>query len=159
MLSALILTLNDAEALTKLFTALVPAAVDGLVVEVIVCDGGSTDATLEIAHDCGATVTDEAAVDEVVEAARGDWLLVLPVRARLPQNWMEIVVRHCAGDRAGPAQLRGPRRGWFFGRGQPTGWLIPKSMAEALDLASGGQGGLGHLAGRRVQRLELFARD
>ena len=46
MLTVVIETLNDEEALAATLAALVPAAVEGLVCEVIVHDRGSSDATV-----------------------------------------------------------------------------------------------------------------
>ena len=49
MISVIIPTLNAESGLAAALSALVPAMVDGLVREVIVVDGGSTDRTLAIA--------------------------------------------------------------------------------------------------------------
>src|SRR3990167_2388072 len=54
MISVIVQTLNNAATLSACLGALVPAAVDAVVTEVIVVDGGSTDATLEIVEDAGA---------------------------------------------------------------------------------------------------------
>ena len=54
MISVVIPTLNAAATLQRALSPLVPAAVDGLVREVVVADGGSTDETLELAEDAGA---------------------------------------------------------------------------------------------------------
>src|SRR5262245_58936909 len=77
MISVVIPTLNDEDGLAGTLAALVPAAVDGLVREVIVVDGGSTDGTLHIA---------EAAGTEIVrsEASRGAQLAARAKRARFP---------------------------------------------------------------------------
>jgi glycosyltransferase involved in cell wall biosynthesis len=57
MISAVISTLNSARDLHGLLSALVPAAADGLVRQVLVVDGGSTDGTLDICEDAGADCT------------------------------------------------------------------------------------------------------
>ena len=54
MITVVIPTLNAEAGLPATLTALVPAAVDGLVREVIVVDGGSTDFTCRIAEEMGA---------------------------------------------------------------------------------------------------------
>ena len=56
MISVVIPTLNAGERLAQTFAALVPATVEGLVKEVIVSDGGSTDDTLPIAEAAGARI-------------------------------------------------------------------------------------------------------
>ena len=55
MISVVIPTLNAERRLAACLTALVPAAVDGFVCEVIVADGGSTDRTALVADQAGAT--------------------------------------------------------------------------------------------------------
>ena len=82
MISVVIATQNDAQTLGQTLASLVPAAVDGLVREVILADAGSTDDTLAIAEDAGARVTPctgslEARLLQRCMAARSDWLLIL----------------------------------------------------------------------------------
>ena len=54
MISVIIPTLNAERCLSETLTALVPAAVDGLIREAIVVDGGSRDRTLAIVEAAGA---------------------------------------------------------------------------------------------------------
>jgi rSAM/selenodomain-associated transferase 2 len=77
MISVVIPTLNAEASLAATLAALVPAAVDGLVREVIIVDGGSTDRTMEIA---------EAAGTEIVrpQRGRGGQLIAGAERARFP---------------------------------------------------------------------------
>lgn len=77
MISVVIPTLNAQDFLAATLTALVPAAVDGLVREVIIVDGGSTDRTLAIADQAGADVLQ-------CEAGRGQQLVAGARRARFP---------------------------------------------------------------------------
>ena len=72
MISVVIPALNAERLLARCFDSLVPAAVRGVVREVIVADGGSTDATLAIADAAGA---------HIVEAGRGRGLYVRLVAA------------------------------------------------------------------------------
>jgi rSAM/selenodomain-associated transferase 2 len=77
MISVVVPTLNAEARLAATLSALVPAAVDGLVRQVIVVDGGSTDRTLTIAEAAGA---------EILQTQRGrGWQLMAGAdRARFP---------------------------------------------------------------------------
>lgn len=77
MISVIIPTLNAEETLPETLAALIPAAVEGLVREVIVADGGSSDATARIA--------DQAGVEYIqCPAGRGQQLAAAAARARFP---------------------------------------------------------------------------
>lgn len=102
MISAVISTLNSARDLHGLLSALVPAAADGLVRQVLVVDGGSTDGTLDICEDAGADVLD-GSIAQAVQSARGEWVLVLPVDLRLRRGWDAAVAAHL--ERGGGAAL------------------------------------------------------
>ena len=54
MISVVIPTFNSAATLAEAMASLIPAAVDALVREVVVADGGSSDDTFAIADDAGA---------------------------------------------------------------------------------------------------------
>lgn len=108
MISVVIPTLNAQAALPATLAPLVPAAVDGLVKEVVVADGGSTDATLEIADDAGARIVSAEAGRGVqlatgCAAAKSDWLLVLHADTVLAEGWDKAAAGHMARhrDRAG----------------------------------------------------------
>jgi rSAM/selenodomain-associated transferase 2 len=77
MISVVIPTLNAEATLAATLTALVPAAVDGLVREVIVVDGGSTDKTTAIVEDAGAQLICK-------NGGRGHQLTVGAMRAKQP---------------------------------------------------------------------------
>jgi rSAM/selenodomain-associated transferase 2 len=77
MISVVIPTLDAEEDLGRTLAALVPAAVEGLVREVIVADGGSRDRTLEIADHAGAEIAKS-------EPGRGHQLRAGAARARFP---------------------------------------------------------------------------
>src|SRR5262245_36732933 len=57
MLSAIISTQNSERSLVPTLSALVPAAAAGLLAEVVVTDGGSQDATAEVADIAGCRFT------------------------------------------------------------------------------------------------------
>jgi len=92
MISVIVPTRDSAAVLGPCLSALVRAAVSGLVREVFVADAGSTDATLEIADDAGARIT--GSVDEAVAAAKGDWIMLLAPETRLEPGWEAEVALH-----------------------------------------------------------------
>lgn len=78
-LSLALITKNEARCLARCL-----ASVRGLVDEIIVADTGSTDATIQIARDCGAQVSHFVWVNDFAAARNfalaqttGDWILVL----------------------------------------------------------------------------------
>jgi glycosyltransferase involved in cell wall biosynthesis len=93
MISVIVPTRDSAAALGPCLAALVPAAVTGLVREVILADGGSQDGTLAIAEDAGARVV-AGDVRAAVATAKGDWLLILPPTTRLEPGWEAETEHH-----------------------------------------------------------------
>lgn len=129
MISVIVPTRDSAAVLGPCLSALVPAAVSGLVREVILADVGSTDGTLALAEDAGARVM-AGDIPAAVATAKGDWLLVLPPTTRLEPGWeaeaADHVERHAgkaacfrlAFDSASPmARLRE----WLASLGPPVG--------------------------------------
>jgi glycosyltransferase involved in cell wall biosynthesis len=99
MISVVIATHDDGRTLGQTLASLVPAAVDGLVREVILADAGSTDETLAIADDAGARIVrcagpGEARLLEGCKAARADWLLILEASVSAPLGWEGAAGRH-----------------------------------------------------------------
>ena len=93
MISVVIPTLDAEQRLGPTLAALVPAAVAGLVRQVIVADGGSRDRTLLVADDAGAEIVRCAAAGRGVQlaagarAARFAWLLFLHADTELQPGW------------------------------------------------------------------------
>lgn len=92
MISVVIPTLNAGEGLSACLSALVPAAVEGLVREVIVVDGGSSDRTLKIIEQSGAEVVHSAPgrgeqLSIGAAQARQPWLLFLHADTVLETGW------------------------------------------------------------------------
>lgn len=92
MLSVVIPTLNAEARLAATLSALVPAAVEGLVREVVIVDGGSDDATLAIADAAGARLVRAERGRGVqlgcgAAAARFPWLLFLHADTVLEAGW------------------------------------------------------------------------
>jgi rSAM/selenodomain-associated transferase 2 len=92
MITVIIPTLQAEANLEATLTALVPAAVEGLVRQVIVVDGGSADRTLKIAEDSGADIVRSErgrgrALIAGAGCARFPWLLFLHADTVLASGW------------------------------------------------------------------------
>ncbi len=94
MISVVIPTFNAERTLPRCFDSLIAAAVRGVLREVIVADGGSSDATLEIADAAGAHILQVRRPVSRAElliagaaAARSDWLLFLRADTALEPGW------------------------------------------------------------------------
>src|ERR1700735_5671904 len=92
MISVVIPTLDSERQLPRCFDSLITAAVRGVVREVIVVDGGSSDATLEIADAAGAHIVETKRgrgyqMAAGAETARGDWILFLHPETALEPGW------------------------------------------------------------------------
>lgn len=142
MISVIVPTRESADVLGPCLSALVSAAVSGLVREVILADAGSADGTLTIAEDAGARVV-VGDVAAAVATAKGDWLLILPPTTRLEPGWESETEHHIkrftgrsacyrlAVDAGGPAARL---REWLAGLGGPTaahGLLVERARFGA----------------------------
>jgi glycosyltransferase involved in cell wall biosynthesis len=92
MISVVIPTLNSERLLPRCFDSLIPAAVRGVVREVIVADGGSSDETLIIADAAGAHIaragrSRSAQMVAGMAAARSEWFLFLHPETALEPGW------------------------------------------------------------------------
>jgi glycosyltransferase involved in cell wall biosynthesis len=92
MISVVIPTLNASATLPAALESLIPAAVHGLVREVIVVDGGSSDATLKIADGFGALTVSGTPLRASrlmlgAQQARFSWLLFIDPNSVLDPGW------------------------------------------------------------------------
>lgn len=92
MISVIIPTLNAEGGLASCLTALVGGMVEGLVREVIVVDGGSTDRTLDIVEQSGADLVHSGPgrgcqLAAGAAKARMPWLLFLHADTVLESGW------------------------------------------------------------------------
>src|SRR6056297_1124061 len=95
-LSVVMPTLNAAQGLARSLPALTEGLDAGLIRELVISDGGSTDATLRIVDDAGAIVVSGPAsrggqLRRAVDVAAGEWLLVLHADTALPSGWADMV--------------------------------------------------------------------
>ena len=98
MLTVIIPTLNSERALVPTLAMLVQGAMRGIVREVLVADGGSADATLEIADIAGCTVCSSSAplggrLQAAAAAARAPWLMFLRAGTVLDATWLDDAAR------------------------------------------------------------------
>jgi rSAM/selenodomain-associated transferase 2 len=95
MISVVIPTLNAEARLPSCLESLVAANMSGLVREVVIADGGSTDDTLKIADAAGAAIVEGspgrgAQLKRGAEAAKkGRWLLFLHADTVLDATWAQ----------------------------------------------------------------------
>jgi hypothetical protein len=99
VISVVIPTLNAEDHLVRTLTALMPGVVEGLIKEVVIVDGGSTDATLEIAESTGCRVVHADAARGLqlwqgCREARGEWLMILHSDSQLGDGWLDPVENH-----------------------------------------------------------------
>lgn len=183
MISVILTTRNDELALAHALAALVPAAADGMVREVIVVDSGSTDGTIAVADAAGCKIVEgggERGVDLArgAAAARSEWLLFLSPDVMLEPGWQReardfidrLAMAGTGATRAASFRLAHAGFGW---RARMTevvaalrarvlaaplpeqGLLVPTSLYRAV----GGHRAGAHLAesdlGRRIGRGRL----
>jgi hypothetical protein len=149
LISVLITASDDPKALTRLLTALVPAAAEGLVREVSVI--GAVGPAHTIAEDAGADLHGDFAT--AYQRARGPWIAGLPPGLNLVQDWMELVIAHLAKDDQRPARLVVRPRGLSLSAG-PEGWLVPKSRAGLAGVVEQDLQRLARRGGGRLRILE-----
>lgn len=106
MLSVVITPAGGRAEFGALLAQLVPAAVDGLVREVLLA-GPAQGPALQLCEATGVTIVEHLAAAR--GRARADWLLILPQDFQLPDGWMSLVVEQ-AGRGGGVIAER--RRSW-----------------------------------------------
>jgi rSAM/selenodomain-associated transferase 2 len=107
--SVIIPTLNAQATLPRCLEALMEGLEAGLIRDLIVSDGGSTDGTGALAQAWGAQVLDAAPsrggqLRRGCEAAQGDWLLVIHADTVLQAGWSDAVRTHV---------MTSSEAGWF----------------------------------------------
>lgn len=153
-LSVIIPCLDAADELPLCLEGLVSGLAAGLIREVIVVDGGSSDASRRIAEAAGCRVI-EASRGRATQliagakAARGDWLLFLHADTVLSPDWAERAGAHIAtsADKAAAFTLAfrsdAPEARWLAARANrrarwfalpygDQGLLIPRDLYDAI---------------------------
>jgi glycosyltransferase involved in cell wall biosynthesis len=98
MLSVVIPTHNDERGLVPTLAMLVPGLLAGAVRDVVVTDGGSTDATAEVVEFAGCTLMSSSdalgpRLRKAAAAGRGAWLMFLRPGATLETSWIGETLR------------------------------------------------------------------
>jgi glycosyltransferase involved in cell wall biosynthesis len=98
MISVVIPTHESERALAHTLAALVPGALDGILREVIVADGGSTDGTAKVADVAGCRFlslpgTRGARLAAAAATARAEWLWFVQPGSIPGSNWIEEITR------------------------------------------------------------------
>src|SRR5258707_7735533 len=110
MLSVIIPTFNSERMLVPTLAMLISGAMSGLVREVTIVDGGSTDATLQVADAAGCEVAVSSPplgtrLNAAAAAARSPWVMFLRAGTVLDATWLQEAARFID-----EAQLGGARR-------------------------------------------------
>jgi len=135
MISVVLVASEDLPGLAAQMGMLVPAAVDGLVKEVVLVSGGEPGVEA-LAEDSGARLvtTSGDRLAAGAAAVRGDWILTLRATPLLREGWREPVEKHLAGGAGAPAVLTAP--GGLFSKLSPR---LHGVLVRRLDWpASGG---------------------
>jgi glycosyltransferase involved in cell wall biosynthesis len=108
MITALIPTLNSERHLVPVLSALVAGSAAGLLRDVILADGGSTDGTEWIADAAGCDFrrvpgNERERLMSAAASARGAWLLILGPASVLDESWTREVAKFVESTHAGRA--------------------------------------------------------
>lgn len=131
-ISVVIPTLNAAALLPGTAETLMAGVTEGVIGELIVSDGGSSDGTLDVACALGAEIVEGPAgrggqIGRGVELARGHWVLILHADTHLSAHWLEAALRHMRDheDAAG-----------YFRLAFRAAGLAPKAVALGANVRS-----------------------
>jgi glycosyltransferase involved in cell wall biosynthesis len=112
MISVLIPTKDSERTLVPTLSALVAGSAEGLVREVVLVDGGSTDGTAKIADAAGCEFRvvpgeTDARLLAAAKRARGNWLLILDPASTLEEGWTREIAKFIeSSERTGEAERR-----------------------------------------------------
>ncbi|MBT6703678.1 MAG: glycosyltransferase family 2 protein [Gammaproteobacteria bacterium] len=115
--SVIIPTLNESTSLVHSLKELLTTIENPSQVEIILCDGGSDDDSLQRVKQFPLTILNSPKgralqMNAGAQQAKGDWLVFLHADTRLPENWMELI-QHCKGE-WGRFDVRLSGHHWLF---------------------------------------------
>ncbi|TCL75851.1 glycosyl transferase [Rhizobium sp. BK251] len=139
MLTVIIECQDQEPELAQTLSVLVAGAVEGLVCDVVVLDHGSRDGTSRVADAAGCRFHSQWDIKDVVQSARGEWLLLVEPGARPQAGWIEEIAEYVSLNKV-PARFtasRAYRRPFLerIGRSQPPlelGLLLSKRQALSV---------------------------
>jgi hypothetical protein len=139
MLTVIIECRDQESELAQTLAVLVAGAVEGLVCDVVVLDHGSADGTSRVADAAGCRFYSEWDILNVMQSARGEWLLLVEAGARPQPGWIDEIAEYVSLNKV-PARFtasRGYRRPFLqrVGRSVPPlelGFLVSKPQALAV---------------------------
>lgn len=135
--SIVIPALNAAQELPACLEHLMEGLGAGLIRELVITDGGSTDETRAIAQAAGAEWVSGAPsrggqLRRGCAAAKGDWLLVLHADTHLEPGWSAAVAQHLQEGQGRPAYFRLRFRARGVLPAWVAGWANLRSRLFAL---------------------------
>ncbi len=138
MISVVIPTRDAEQTLAPALAALIPAAVDGVIREVIVVDGGSRDRTLMIAENAGVEILETSPgrgcqLRLGAKRARFPWLLFLHADTQLAPGWEQAAESFMAKVDLGRIP---PAAAAFRFRLADDGWK-PRALEAAVAVRCG----------------------
>ena len=110
-LSVVIPTLNAQQVLPSTLEKLMEGVFAGVIGDLVIVDGGSSDATNTIAKEVGATFLEATPsrggqIFAGVSACKCEWVLILHADSRLSQGWAELIPAAPDPERAYYFQLQ-----------------------------------------------------
>ncbi len=94
MISVVIQTANDDDLLMRTLAAIVDAAIEGVVSEVIIAESGSSDRIAAIADEAGCRTVRTGEIGDAIKMAKKDWLLFLEPGSYPVGDWLGPVMDH-----------------------------------------------------------------
>ena len=141
MLTVLIHGADDPASLAQTLAPLVAGAVEGVLRDVVVLDAQADDVR-RVADHAGCRLD---GIEEVLAGAgtlKGDWILLVRAGERLPDNWIDRVMRYAGGlsGKGEAARLPDPEAGVFdrlFGRSGGAVLVSKAALAAKAPSAAG----------------------
>lgn len=130
-ISIIIPTLDAAPHLPETLARVMEGVAEGVVCELVISDGGSSDDVMRLAEEVGAVfVTGDAGRGGQLRrgalAAKGDWLLFLHADTWLPEGWAAAAL----------AQLTTPDKAMAFSLSFRAEGIAPRVIARGANLRS-----------------------